>query len=136
MKHSTHLLLAVVAATLLVAFAARPAMAQDAAKVAADVCKVILENDQVRVLDFWVKPGQKVAMHAHPAAITYFITGGKMKTTLPDGKTMEQEPKAGEARWSEPVTHANENIGTAESHVIVVELKAAPKMEPKMEPKK
>ncbi|HEX9654383.1 MAG TPA: cytoplasmic protein [bacterium] len=131
MKKLTHLFIAVVATMLVVAFAARPAMAQDAAKVAADVCKVILENDRVRVLDFWVKPGQKVAMHSHPAHITYFITAGKMKTTLPDGKATEGEPKAGDVRWSDPVTHANENIGAAESHVIVVELKEAPKEEPK-----
>ena len=131
MKNLAHLLTIVVVTTLVVAFAAKPAVAQDAAKVAGDVCKVILENDQVRVLDFWVKPGQKVAMHSHPAAITYFITTTKMKTTYADGKTTEQEGKAGEARWSDPVTHANENIGTTEGHVIVVELKAAPKTEPK-----
>ena len=131
MKTLTHVFIAVIAFTLVVAFAAKPVMAQDAAKVAADVCKVILENDRVRVLDFWVKPGQKVAMHSHPAAITYFITGGKMKTTMTDGKTTETETKAGDVRWGDPVTHANENIGAAESHVIVVELKDAPKEEPK-----
>jgi quercetin dioxygenase-like cupin family protein len=131
MKNLTHLLIAVVATTLAMVFAAKPVMAQDAAKVAGDACKVLLENDQVRVLDFWAKPGQIVAMHSHPAAITYFITAGKKKTILPDGKTSEQEVKAGEARWSDPVTHAIENIGTTEAHVIVVELKITPKIEPK-----
>ncbi len=131
MNKLTRLLMGMLAVTLVVAFAARPAVAQDVAKVASDVCKVLLENDRVRVLDFWVKPGQKVAMHSHPAAITYFITGGKMKTTLPDGKVTESVTKAGEVRWGEPVTHANENIGTAESHVIVIEMKEPPKVEEK-----
>lgn len=131
MKNLIQMFFTVIAVTLLVAFAAKPVMAQDAAKVAADVCKVILENDRVRVLDFWVKPGQKVAMHSHPAHITYFITAGKLKTTLPDSKPTESEAKAGDARWSDAVTHANENIGDNEAHVIVIELKEAPKEEPK-----
>ena len=131
MKYLIHLFMAIVVTVLVVAFAARPVMAQDAAKVAADVCKVLLENDRVRVLDFWVKPGQRIAMHSHPAHITYFINGGKVKTTFPDGKVTEAESNAGTTRWSDPVTHANENIGTTEAHVIVVELKEAPVMEPK-----
>jgi quercetin dioxygenase-like cupin family protein len=101
--------------------------AQDAATNCADMCKVILDNEHVRVIDYWVKPGGKLPMHSHPAAVTYFITGGKMKTTLADGKVNEMEPKAGEARWAEAVTHANENTGTTESHVIVVEMKQAMK---------
>jgi quercetin dioxygenase-like cupin family protein len=99
------------------------ALAQDAATTCGDTCKVILDNDNVRVIEYKVKPGAKIAMHSHPAHVTYFITGGKMKTTLSDGKVTEGEPKAGEARWSDAVTHANENVGTAESHVIVVEMK-------------
>jgi len=31
--------------------------------------------------------------------------------------------KTGEARWPDTVTHALENIGTTEAHVIAVELK-------------
>jgi len=131
MKTLTHVFIAVIALTLVLAFAAKPVLAQDVAKVAADACKVILENDRVRVLDFWVKPGQKVAMHSHPAAITYFITAGKLKTTMADGKVNETEAKAGETRWSDPITHANENIGDTDAHVIVIELKEAPKEEPK-----
>jgi len=131
MHKLTCFLMGILAVTLVVVFAARPAMAQDVAKVAPEVCKVLLENDRVRVLDFWVKPGQKIAMHSHPAAVTYFITGGKMKTTLPDGKVTESVTKVGEVRWGEPVTHANENIGTAESHVIVIEMKEPPKEEEK-----
>lgn len=87
------------------------------------MCKVVLDNEHVRVIDYWVKPGGKLPMHSHPAAVTYFVTGGKMKTTLPDGKVTEMDWKPGEARWSEAVTHSNENVGTAEAHTIVVEIK-------------
>jgi len=43
--------------------------------------------------------------------------------TMPDGKTTEKDRKAGEVLWSGPVTHAVENVGTADQHVIVIELK-------------
>ncbi len=99
------------------------ATAQDVVKVAPKLVKVLLENDRVRVLDFQLKAGDKVAMHSHPAGFVYGITAGKSKTTFPDGKSTETEFKAGEARWSEPVTHANEAITNL--HVLVIELKEA-----------
>ena len=102
------------------------AMAQDAASNCGGMCKVVLDNDQVRVIEYTVQAGGNIPMHSHPASVTYFISGGKMKTTLPDGKVTELERKAGEAAWSEPATHANENTGTTESRVIVVEMKQAP----------
>jgi hypothetical protein len=46
-----------------------------------------------------------------------------MKVTSPDGKTVEKDRKNGEVQYSEPVTHALENIGTTEQHVLVIELK-------------
>ena len=103
------------------------AFAQDAAKACGDMCKVILENEHVRVLDYHVKPGGKVPMHSHPPAVTYYMTDAKLKTTLADGKVMTVDVKAGDAKWSDAVTHANENIGTTEGHVIVVEMKEAAK---------
>ncbi len=123
MKNLSHLVVGILMAAAMLTIASSKAAAQDPVKVAPEKCKVLLENDRVRVLDFWLKPGDKLPMHSHPAAVTYFMTTGKVKTTLPDGKSTEMEPKAGEARWAEAVTHANENTGATEAHVIVVELK-------------
>jgi quercetin dioxygenase-like cupin family protein len=97
--------------------------AQDAAKVAPDIVKVLLENDEVRVLEFTVKPGESTGMHSHPNYVIYFLADGKMQTTLPDGKSSESEVKAGDTRWSDAVTHNNKNVGKTESHAIVIELK-------------
>ena len=99
------------------------AYAQDAAKVAPDKVKVLLDNDKVRVLEFTVKPGEKTGMHSHPEHILYSLTGGMMKTTLSDGKTSETTTKAGNIRWIEAVTHDNENVGKTEIHALVIELK-------------
>ncbi|HET7108977.1 MAG TPA: hypothetical protein VFI38_19340 [Candidatus Acidoferrum sp.] len=118
---------AIIGATLLTASAVyaatRPAPSQDVVKVAGDTHTVIFENDQVRVLAVHFKPGQTAPMHSHPANVSYFLTDGKLKVTLPDGKVIERSPKAGTAGWSDAVTHAAENVGTADFQQVQVELK-------------
>ena len=98
-------------------------VAQDMAKTAPKNVKVLLDNDQVRVLETWLAPGGKTGMHSHPKNIVYFVTGAKIKQTLPDGSTKELDGKPGEVRWSEAVTHDSENVGTTRTKVLVIELK-------------
>jgi quercetin dioxygenase-like cupin family protein len=101
------------------------ANAQDVVQVGGDSHKVLLENAQVRVLAVKIKPGEKVPMHSHPASVSYVLTDGKLHITLADGKTVDKEPKAGAATWSDAVTHAVENVGTSEFSQVQIELKAA-----------
>jgi beta-alanine degradation protein BauB len=105
------------------------ALAQDVLKVAggAETHKVLLDNDQVRVLDVQIQPGQKIAMHSHPANVVYYLSDAKFKLTFPDGKTALREIKAGTALWSGPVTHAVENTGTTAYHIVQVEMKGTAK---------
>jgi len=103
--------------------------AQDPVKVAPNNFTVLLENDQVRVLDFQAKGGEKIPMHSHPAYLTYDISGsGTTKFTSPDGKTTESENKVGRTTWHQPATHASE--ATAEVHALLVELKTKPAKKP------
>jgi quercetin dioxygenase-like cupin family protein len=97
--------------------------AQDVVKVAADSHKVILENDNVRVLEVHVKPGGKVPMHSHPQNVAYFLSDAKVKLTHPDGTSEVREIKKGAASWNEPTTHAAENIGTTQLDEIQIEMK-------------
>jgi len=82
----------------------------------------------VRVVEIWIKPGEKLAMHSHPASVTYVLTASKLKTTLPDGKTVETEAQAGQALWSDGGGHEQVNVGTTEVRALVVEMKAPAKM--------
>jgi quercetin dioxygenase-like cupin family protein len=123
MKNLTQFIMGVLLATLMVVFLTNTAVAQDPVKVAPEHYKVLLENDRVRVLEYVSKPGDKEAMHSHPANLLYMLSGATVKFTLPDGKTTESQLKAGEVGWREAETHAVENVGNTDAHVLIIELK-------------
>lgn len=135
MKNAIHLTLGVLLAALVLVFTTKPTVAQDPAKVAPNVYKVLLENDRVRVLEVHAKPGEKIPMHSHPDYVVYPLGPAKVKFVTPD-TTVVVELKAGEVSWHEAEKHAPEVIGTTEAHVLVVELKEPHKAPKKMMPKK
>lgn len=108
---------------LVAVFAASVAIAQDPAKVEPNKYKVLLENERVRVLEYRDKPGDKTAMHVHPDYVVYVFAPFKRKFTSGDGKTEVAEGKAGQVLWRPAETHSGENIGTTETHVLMIELK-------------
>ena len=100
------------------------AKADDPLVVAPDNYKLLLENDKVRVVEFKDAPGDKIPMHTHAGDyLVYFVAPMDRRFELPDGKTVDVQAPAGEARWLGPVTHTEENIGTEDAHVIIVEFK-------------
>jgi len=108
----------------LLAFAvATPALAQDAAKADAKHYKVEFENDQVRVLRIKYGPKEKSVLHEHPNAVAVFLTDGHVKFAGPDGKSQEQQVKAGSAAWTPGVKHLPENMSDKPFELVLVELK-------------
>jgi len=77
---------------------------QDPAEVAPNIYKVPLENDRVRVLDIHMQLGDKSPQHSHPAHVVY-VTGSKVKYNYPDREFEELKLEAGQAMWSDEVTH-------------------------------
>jgi len=108
---------------LAIFFAATTTFAQDPVKVAPQAFKERLNNDNVRVLEYSSKPGEKEAMHSHSAGLIYVIQGGKFKSTAADGTSKEIEYKTGEVVWRDAVTHSVENVGTTDLKVLLVEVK-------------
>ena len=98
------------------------AKAQDPAKVDPAHYKVIFNNPQVRILDFRLKPGEKTPMHSHPNLVVYSLSGGTLKSTLPDGKPTTVTTEAGQVVWHNARTHAVENVGKNEIHTLDIEL--------------
>jgi hypothetical protein len=101
------------------------ALAQSPVQTDGDKYKVVLENAQVRVLEYKDQPGEKTHQHAHPAFVLYAVTAFKRKIHLPDGKVLMREFKPGDVMYSPEQTHIGENVGTTPTHVIMVELKTA-----------
>jgi quercetin dioxygenase-like cupin family protein len=88
-----------------------------------DKYKVLTENERVRVLEYRDTPGAKTSKHYHPDFVLYALAPFKRQLTLGNGKTVIREVKAGDVLWSQAQEHIGKNIGTSETHVIIVELK-------------
>jgi quercetin dioxygenase-like cupin family protein len=99
------------------------AKAQDPAKVDPGHFKVTLNNSQVRVMEFRIKPGEKTPMHSHPNHVIYSLTAGTTKFTLANGKAETATSKAGQVVWHNAETHTVENVGKNETHGLDIELK-------------
>lgn len=93
--------------------------------------KLLLENDQVRVLDTVIKPGATVPLHTHcwPSvmyvmAFSDFVRYDDQGNVLLDSRTLSKKPELGEAMWSAPLpAHTLTNVGSSDLRVISVELK-------------
>ncbi len=116
---------------LLTPAAAGPqAPARDPLRLYPENYKILLENEHVRVLDFRLAKGATEMTHDHPRHVATFLTDVKIMFTLPDGQKRLREAKAGDVAYSEATSHASENIGAADAHGVLVELKSPPSMPP------
>ena len=73
-----------------------PGYAQDPVKTSPQYYKVLLENDQVRVLEYRLKAGEKEPMHSYPAGVVYVLSDCRLKFSYPDGRTEEKTAATGE----------------------------------------
>lgn len=102
---------------------AKPVEPGDPVEVSPASHKKVFEDDNVRILEVTLKPGDKAPMHKHPAHVVYIISGGKLKFTAPDGTSKEQERAAGATVINPETVHATENTGTTDFKAVVFELK-------------
>lgn len=88
------------------------------------VYKILFEDANYRVVEAVRKKGVHDKVHSHPASVVYNVTDCKTKLYAPDGKTMENDAKAGTAS-AVPVVpaHSAENIGGTDCKQIFVEKK-------------
>jgi quercetin dioxygenase-like cupin family protein len=112
--------------------AAKDAGALDAMTAAADHHELLLENDQVRVLDTGLGPGERTPLHTHASSATPcvmswsdFLRRDAEGSVIVDSRNWERQPAVGEALWLPPLTpHSVENVGGSELRLIAVELKS------------
>jgi beta-alanine degradation protein BauB len=102
-------------------WSAPAAMAQDAMQYGVRHLEVLAEDDQVRVLKYRPRKGDKTPVHSHPSTVLYVVKGGKVRITAVDGSIADAELKAGDALLRPPVTHSDEALDDLE--VVLIELK-------------
>ncbi len=98
----------------------------DAVAVSPTQFKVLLENDEVRVVEYELAPGEKDVPHTHPPKVSYVISGGELLVHPKDGAPFETAEMTGEARWDDARPwHYVENIGDAPVRILLIEVKSA-----------
>jgi quercetin dioxygenase-like cupin family protein len=86
--------------------------------------KLEFENPQVRVVRVKVAVGTKIPLHEHALnRVSVFLRPQKLRITPENGVAAEISPTAGEVRWGTPGRHVEENIGTGDMEVLMVEIK-------------
>ncbi len=100
-------------------------MSQDPVVSNPDAYSVLFENDRMRVLEYHDQPGHRTTPHAHPDSFMYTLSSFKRRLHGSDTHRDVELP-AGHAGWLPAQTHAGENIGESETHVLFVELKSEP----------
>jgi hypothetical protein len=80
---------------------------------------VKIENDYVKVIEFMLKPGDKLSLHKGGQRAIYSLSDYKLKWTEGDQET-EKEWTKGQAHWHNAIEHAAENIGETDANYLVV----------------
>ena len=87
--------------------------------------KLLLDNDNVRMLEYTLDPGKKDEWHTHPAKSSYVVSGGQLKVYLENGETILADEESGTASWMEAVgKHCVENVGRTPVKIILTEIKS------------
>jgi len=105
----------------------------DALQAAPKHHRLLFENGRVRVLDTRISPGETVPLHTHRwPAVHHIMSWSDFVRRDADGKVLvDTRGKPAPASlpavlWGEALPpHTLENVGTAELHVVSVEVKDA-----------
>jgi hypothetical protein len=103
----------------------------DAVIAAPDHHKILLENDQVRVLDTRIEPGETTPLHTHQWPATYyfiswsdFVRRGADGEIQFDSRTLAEGIAPGSAVWGNSLgPHTLEVVGDSTLHVVSIEIK-------------
>ncbi|HNP15161.1 MAG: cupin domain-containing protein [Cryobacterium sp.] len=95
---------------------------QDPVDTDPDKYRTILENDDVRVLEYHDTPGNKTSPHHHPDSVMYTLSSFKRRLHFSDGRR-DVSMETGQVFWLPAQIHSGENIGDTDTRVLFVELK-------------
>jgi hypothetical protein len=84
---------------------------------------LLVDNEKYRVNETRAKPGERNNMQKRSDRIVVHLNAGKQRVTCSDGKTEEREFKAGSVEFRKADTCQAVNIGTTETHNLVISAK-------------
>jgi len=108
---------------LAVSVSSQVAPDEDPVSISPQLYTVKLENEQVRILEYRLQPGETEPMHAHPRGVVYYMSDATFVITLPDGSSSEHSVTSGEVEWREFTRHAGRNSGSTEAVALAIEIK-------------
>ena len=85
--------------------------------------KLLFEDDKYRVLEMTLNAGEKDNEHSHTSETVYFVSGGSVRISMPDGQSMDADIPDGHVMSHEPWTHTVENTGAKDVRAIIFETK-------------
>ena len=110
-----------ISAILLFAFS--PVSAEEATKADPKHYTIEFENEHVRVVRIKYGPGEKSVMHEHARSVVVNLSDGRVRFTMPDGKTEESDDKTGDVSWADAVSHLPENLSDKPLEALLIEIK-------------
>jgi beta-alanine degradation protein BauB len=97
----------------------------DIVQTSPNQARVLMENEHVRVVEYFVKPGEKDVWHTHPPRSSYVVEGGKVKVYTENAEPKISEVKAGTSSWADQgAKHYVENVGDTDIKIILTEIKS------------
>ena len=88
-----------------------------------DNFRLVLENEQVRILEYHIDPGIRDRPHTHPSRVSHVISGGTLRIRLATGATFDVTEGTGETHLSGAAPlHDTENIGTTPIRILLIEV--------------
>lgn len=100
--------------------------AAQSAKTNGEAVRALLENNQIKVREWRLKPREKSGAQNYPNTFLYGLTDGALIFTPPGRTPYELTFRAGEALWLPAQATAVSNETDKEIRTLVVELKEKP----------
>jgi quercetin dioxygenase-like cupin family protein len=110
---------------LVLSVSAPSAQEIDAVVASPDRFTVLLDNAQVRVVEYTLRPGERDQWHTHPPKVSYIVSGGQLRIHLADGTSFLSDETRGTAVWMDALPrHYAENVGKTDVKIVLTEVKS------------
>ena len=96
------------------------AQTSHAGHAAGPTAAIAFENASLRVVRITLKPHEKVPMHEVTPRLVIWVTGGHLRMTFPDGRSIEENRKPGDTQWLNAQRHAGENLADTPLELLAI----------------